>query len=81
MNIILDLLQADHFEKQGKKVLAKKNRAEARKKAVGLRVGVSKLKSFSQLTEKQKSVRNATVVRCNRVMDRAANTNTGIRRR
>lgn len=81
MNIILDLLHADHFEKQGRKNLAKKNMAEARKKAIALKIGVNKLKSVSQLTEKQKSVRNATITRCNRIMDRVKSTSTGIRRR
>ena len=81
MNIILDLLHADHFEKQGKKNLTKKNRAEARKKAIALRVSVNKLKSFSHLTERQKSVRNATITRCNRIIDRVKNTTVEYRRR
>ena len=73
INIIIDLLRADHLKKQGKRIRARKRMVEANKETDKLKISVNQLKTYSRLTEKQKSVRDKTISRCKRTMNRVRN--------
>jgi len=80
MDIILDLLRVEHFERQGKRIRARKIMMEIRKNTDALKTGVNKLEAYSRLAEKQESVRSATVSRCRRTIDRVRNKSAGYKR-
>jgi hypothetical protein len=80
VSILLDLLHIDNLDKQGRRILAKSKMVEVHKKAAALKADVNQLKTYTRLTEKQKSTRDTTINRCKRTMNRVSNKSEEFRK-